>query len=59
MNKLKWKEICRKTKYASKKHYLTKKELNELVANVTALEKFIIINKSNFEGTVRKTHRYF
>ena len=53
MNKLAWKEIVRKTKWASQKKKLTKKELGILLTNVLALEKFMAGNKSSFEGIDR------
>lgn len=57
MNRLTWKETVRKTKWASQKKRLTKKELGNLLVDVLAFEKFMVGNKSNFEGIDRREHK--
>lgn len=54
MTKLDWKAICNKTKFASHKKRLTKRELGELMDNVVALNKFLAGNKSNFAEVDRR-----
>ena len=54
MNRLAWKEICRKTKWASKKKRLGKKELGDLMSNVITLQGFMATNKSDFANVNRK-----
>lgn len=56
MTKLEWKTIANKTKFASHKKRLTKKELGELMENVIAVNKFLAGNKSNFGEVDRREH---
>ena len=53
MNRFGWKETVNKTKWASGRKRLTKRELGELAGNVTALERFMAGNKSENAGADR------
>ena len=50
MNRIDWKAICNKTKFASHKKRLTKKELGELMDNVVALNNFMAKISQTNEG---------
>ena len=53
MNKYKWREIVRKTTWASGKKRLNKQELRELLDNAVILERFMAGNKSDYAGAER------
>lgn len=54
MNKLEWKEICRKSKWAGKKKRLTKKELGGIMKGVVALNKIVTPKKENFQERLKE-----
>ena len=53
MNKVVWKQIVGKTKWASGKRRLGKKGLCDLMSNALTLEKFMAQNQGNFAGADR------
>ena len=54
MNKVRWKEIVGKTKWASQKKRFGKKELSKLMDNALTLEKFMDNSKSEFADVNRR-----
>ena len=54
MNRLEWKEIVNKTKYASRKKRLSKAERCDLAQNVLTLQNFMARNTSENRDANRK-----
>jgi hypothetical protein len=53
LNKQHWKELCRKTKFASKKRRLSKKELGEVMQAQIALNSLGVFDKPQFSEQAR------